>query len=159
MTAAPSLTPRGTTATGGKVRVLIVDDSVVIRHLLREALQIEMPQMDGLTVLRHIRKGYPRLRTVMFSTLTTRGAAATLEALSLGADDYVAKASNGGKLDESLASLRAELLPKIRQFFATAGLADGKAAPVRIPAAKRGMSQAARRDYRRFYRRPQCARQ
>jgi len=121
MTAAPSLTPRGTTATGGKVRVLIVDDSVVIRHLLREALQIEMPQMDGLTVLRHIRKGYPRLRTVMFSTLTTRGAAATLEALSLGADDYVAKASNGGKLDESLASLRAELLPKIRQFFATAG--------------------------------------
>jgi two-component system chemotaxis response regulator CheB len=145
-----TLAPRGATLTRGRVRVLIVDDSVVIRHLLREALEsdpfievvgaegngidalaripelkpdlvtldIEMPRMDGLETLRRIRRDYPKLRTVMFSTVTTRGAAATFEALSLGADDYVAKASNAGKLDESLVRLRAELLPKIRQFFA-----------------------------------------
>ena len=53
----------------------------------------------------------------MFSTLTERGGAATLEALSLGADDYVAKASNAGSLDRSMASLRGELIPKIKQFF------------------------------------------
>ena len=40
----------------------------------------------------------------MFSTLTERGAAITLEALALGADDYVTKASNEGSLDRSLAS-------------------------------------------------------
>ncbi len=142
---------RGTRASGGKIRVLIVDDSVVIRHLLRQALEedseidvvgaerhgvaalaaipllkpdvvtldIEMPEMDGLETLRHIRKRHPKLRTIMFSTLTTRGASKTFEALALGADDYVAKASNAGSLDLSLVSLRSELVPKIKQFFGT----------------------------------------
>jgi len=157
--------PRGTTEKTGKVRVLIVDDSVVIRHLLREALEsdpgievvgsegngqaalaaiplvkpdlvtldIEMPVLDGLEALKRIRKDHPRLRVVMFSTLTTRGAAATLEALSLGADDYVAKASNAGKLDESLGRLRSELLPKIRQFFTNPGRAGQPALPLLTP--------------------------
>jgi two-component system chemotaxis response regulator CheB len=53
----------------------------------------------------------------MFSTLTERGAAKTFEALSLGADDYVAKVSNEGSLDRSLNRLRDEMLPKIKQFF------------------------------------------
>ena len=35
----------------------------------------------------------------------------------MGADDYVAKASNAGSLGKSLASLRSELVPKIKQFF------------------------------------------
>jgi two-component system chemotaxis response regulator CheB len=76
-----------------------------------------MPEMDGLETLRHIRRDYPQLRVIMFSTLTDRGAAVTLEALSLGADDYVTKASNEGSLDRSMARLREELVPKIKQFF------------------------------------------
>jgi two-component system chemotaxis response regulator CheB len=40
----------------------------------------------------------------------------------LGADDYVAKASNGGSLDRSMARLREELVPKIKQFFHEATL-------------------------------------
>jgi two-component system chemotaxis response regulator CheB len=135
----------------GRIRVLIVDDSVVIRHLLRRVIQEdpelefvgaaasgltalaqiphlkpdvvtldnEMPEIDGIETLRRIRRQYPRLRTIMFSTLTTRGATSTFEALSSGADDYVAKASNAGSMDESLASVRAELVPKIKQFFMT----------------------------------------
>ena len=150
MTTAPYQTPRATVSRRGKIRVLVVDDSVVIRHLLRQALHedpdvevvgeegsgvgalkripevnpdvvtldIEMPEMDGLETLRQIRKRYPRLRIIMFSTLTTRGASSTFEALSLGADDYVAKTSNTGSLDRSLTSLRSELVPKIKQFFA-----------------------------------------
>jgi len=134
---------------GSKIRVLVVDDSIVIRHLLRQALQedpeievvgsegngvaalaripqvspdvvtldIEMPEMDGLQTLREIRKRHPRLRTIMFSSLTTRGAAATFEALSSGADDYVAKSPNVGALDQSLVALRGELVPKVKQFF------------------------------------------
>jgi two-component system, chemotaxis family, protein-glutamate methylesterase/glutaminase len=134
---------------GERIRVLVVDDSVVIRRLVTHALEedpvldvvgvaangvialqripqfnpdvltldIEMPEMDGMETLRRIRSEYPQLRVIMFSTLTERGAAVTLEALTLGADDYVAKASNEGSLDRSMARLREELIPKIKQFF------------------------------------------
>ena len=84
-------------------------------------LDIEMPEMDGLEMLRRVRRDYPQLRVIMFSTLTERGAAVTLEALTLGADDYVAKVSNEGSLDRSMARLREELIPKIKQFFHAAG--------------------------------------
>jgi len=134
---------------GERIRVLVVDDSVVIRRLVTHALEqdaalevvgaaangaialqripqlnpdvltldIEMPEMDGMETLRQVRREYPQLRVIMFSTLTERGAAVTLDALSLGADDYVTKASNEGSLDRSLARLREELVPKIHQFF------------------------------------------
>lgn len=137
---------------GRRIRVLVVDDSVVIRQLVTHAIEpdkeleivgvaangaiaiskipqlnpdvltldIEMPEMDGLETLRRIRKEHPKLRVVMFSTLTQRGAAITLDALALGADDYVTKVSNEGSLDRSLTRLREELIPKIKQFFALA---------------------------------------
>ncbi len=134
---------------GERVRVMVVDDSVVIRRLVTQALEqdpllevvgtasngaiglqripqlnpdvitldIEMPDMDGLEMLRRIRREYPKLRVIMFSTLTERGGAKTLEALTLGADDYVAKVSNEGSLDRSMIRLREEMIPKIKQFF------------------------------------------
>jgi two-component system, chemotaxis family, protein-glutamate methylesterase/glutaminase len=80
-------------------------------------LDIEMPRMDGLATLRQIRKQFPDVIVIMFSTLTDRGAAVTMEALALGAQDYVAKASNTGSLDRSLENLRGELIPKVKQFF------------------------------------------
>ena len=144
---------------GQKIRVLVVDDSVVIRRLVTHALEedplidvvgaasngvialqripqlnpdvltldIEMPEMDGLEVLRHVHQQYRQLRVIMFSTMTERGAAVTLEALSLGADDYVAKASNEGSLDRSMVRLREELLPKVKQFFLMPASVNGTA--------------------------------
>lgn len=154
---------------GQRIRVLIVDDSVVIRQLVTHALEpdsalevvgvaangsialakiaqlnpdavtldIEMPEMNGLETLRRIRQEHTHLRVIMFSTLTDRGASATLEALALGADDYVAKASNEGSLDRSLARLREELIPKIKQFFAV------QAASVPVPVPVRELPQTA----------------
>jgi two-component system chemotaxis response regulator CheB len=134
-----------------KVRVLVVDDSVVIRRLVADALgadphcevvgtaangkialakipqvnpdvvtmDVEMPEMDGLTTLAEIRKIYPRLPVIMCSTLTERAAAATLKALTLGASDYVTKPS-GENLVASLQQLREQLLAKVLAFGAPA---------------------------------------
>lgn len=142
--------PKGDAGSDRPIRVLVVDDSVVIRRLVTQALSeddsfevagvaangvialqkipqvepdvltldIEMPEMDGLETLRRVKDEFPKIKVVMFSTLTERGGRHTLEALSLGADDYVTKAANVGSLDTSLARLRGELSPKIKQFFA-----------------------------------------
>jgi two-component system chemotaxis response regulator CheB len=80
-------------------------------------LDIEMPEMDGLEMLRRLRREDRNTRVVMFSNVTRRGALATLEALALGADDYVTKPSGAASLDVSMANLRQQLIPKIRQFF------------------------------------------
>lgn len=141
-----------------KIRVLIVDDSTVIRRLLSEALvadpaieiagiaangkiallkipqvnpdiitlDMEMPEMDGLTTLIEIRKLYPKLPVIMFSTLSQRGAEATLDALAKGANDYVAKPANVGSVTAAIQSVQNELLPKIKQFctWTTPPIAD-----------------------------------
>ncbi len=153
---------------GDRIRVMVVDDSVVIRRLVTQALEqdpmievvgsapngaiglkripefnpdvltldIEMPDMNGLEMLKRIRKEAPHLRVIMFSTLTERGAAVTLEALALGADDYVTKVSNEGSLDKSLIRLKEEMIPKIKQFFNVAVTAPApRPSPVRAPLA------------------------
>jgi|SRR5579863_3835556 len=128
------------------IRLLLVDDSVVIRKLLSETLSadpalevvgtasdgrialakipaltpdlitldIEMPVMDGLETLAAVRKLYPRLPVIMFSVLTEHGAAATLDALSLGASDYATKPSNTGSPAVAIERIRSELIPKIK---------------------------------------------
>ncbi len=79
-------------------------------------LDIEMPEMDGLTTLQHIRRLYPRLPIIMFSTLTERGAVATLDALSLGASDYVTKPGMVADPAQSIASVRQQLIPRIKSL-------------------------------------------
>jgi two-component system chemotaxis response regulator CheB len=105
-----------------KIRVLVVDDSAVMRQLLTEilgsdpsievvgsaadpyiarekikqlnpdvlTLDVEMPRMDGLAFLRNLMRLRP-MPVVMCSSLTQQGAAVALDALALGAVDFVAK--------------------------------------------------------------------
>jgi two-component system, chemotaxis family, protein-glutamate methylesterase/glutaminase len=76
-------------------------------------LDIEMPEMDGLETLRHIRRDYPRLPVLMFSSLTHAGASATLDALSLGASDYVTKPANVGSVTAGMNAIREQMIPRI----------------------------------------------
>ena len=127
-----------------KIRVLVVDDSVVFRRLVSDELSrdpelevvgtaangrialaklgqlspdlvildIKMPEMDGLQTLKELRKTYPRLPVIMFSSLTERGAEATLDALALGASDYFTKPTDVGGLDDSLRVIREAADPR-----------------------------------------------
>ena len=105
-----------------KIKVLIVDDSALVRSLLTDILRsdpdievvgaasdahmarekikqlnpdvltldVEMPKMDGITFLKNLMRLRP-MPVVMVSSLTERGADVTLDALSLGAVDYLSK--------------------------------------------------------------------
>lgn len=156
------------------IRVLVVDDSALVRRLvssaLREApdlevvdvardgveavekvdelrpdavvLDIEMPRLDGLGALDAIRERHRRLPVIMFSTLTERGASATLEALSRGASDYVTKPSNTGQVADGIAAVRDQLVPRIRALVGmrslTPSVGGTAGAPrVRPPQARR----------------------
>jgi two-component system, chemotaxis family, protein-glutamate methylesterase/glutaminase len=150
------------------IRVLVVDDTVVVRRLVAEViggaegvevvgtaahgqlaldqipvckpdvitLDVEMPVMDGLTTLAEIRKRWPKLPVIMFSTLTSRGASATLDALALGANDYVTKPSALRDREAAMAAVRSSLVPLLK-LWGRVGAADARrageaaAAPVR----------------------------
>lgn len=91
-------------------------------------LDVEMPEMDGIETLVELRKTDPRLPVIMFSTLTERGAAITVEALMRGANDYVTKPANVGSVSAAMDQVRSELVPRI---LSLSGLqVPGASAPI-----------------------------
>jgi two-component system chemotaxis response regulator CheB len=79
-------------------------------------LDIEMEGMGGLQATAEIRKIYPKLPVIMYSTLRERGASATLEALSLRASDYATKPDQATNPTKARENIRAELIPKIKSL-------------------------------------------
>jgi len=77
-------------------------------------LDVEMPVMDGLVTMRNIHSRWPELPVLMFSSLTSDGAAVTLEALAAGATDYVVKPTGAGGAAQSRAVLHAEVIAKMK---------------------------------------------
>ena len=173
-----------------KIRVLIVDDSTVVRRFLSDAISkdpelevvgtasngaialqkivqlnpqvvtmdIEMPEMSGLEALAMLKRSHIALPVIMVSSLTERGAAATLEALSLGAADYVTKPSSmHAPGDEEKQAFLGDLLPKLKALGAPKpavgsvrpALPTGPRPAGRAPAAfeppRPGVAQVARR--------------
>ncbi len=85
-------------------------------------LDIDMPELDGIQTLTEIRSRFPDVRVIMVSNLTQRGASITVEALFLGASDYVTKATRTSSADEARKFLSDQLLPKARAILASPGV-------------------------------------
>jgi two-component system chemotaxis response regulator CheB len=126
-----------------KIRVLVVDDSALMRKLIPQALlhdpsievvgtamdgeiglkkiaelrphvvtlDLDMPRMDGIEMLREITRKH-RVPVIVVSSQTDRGATLSLKALALGAFDFVAKPQDAaaGRIDQ----IAAELAMKIK---------------------------------------------
>ena len=89
-------------------------------------LDINMPEMDGLTALSLIMAERP-VAVVMVSSLTTQGALATFEALNLGAVDYIAKPD--GTISLSIDRVSEELVAKVRVAAGARPKCKGTKAP------------------------------
>jgi two-component system chemotaxis response regulator CheB len=128
------------------VKVLIVDDSVFMRTVVRDmlakdtsieivgtasdgsealekiraldpdviSLDIEMPNMNGLDLLRELQKVQKRPRILMLSSLTSKDAETTREAIFLGADDFMLKPKNLPNIRE----IGLELISKVKHLAA-----------------------------------------
>ena len=138
-------------ALGRRIRVMIVDDAVVVRGLFgrwveaepdlevvaslrtgRDAvnqlervepdvvlLDVDMPELDGISALPLLLEKRPDLVVIMASTLTRRNAEISLRALSLGAADYIPKPASNRDVTGS-AEFRRELIEKVRHLGARA---------------------------------------
>lgn len=150
---------------GGPIRVMVVDDSAVIRGLVSRwldaepdlkvvmtapngaqalrlaqkadpeviVLDIEMPEMDGITALPELLKLVRGVRVLMSSTLTRSGAEISMKALTLGAADYLTKPSSTREAN-AVDAFREELITKARALGEAARRRAGFARPA--PAAQ-----------------------
>ncbi|MCX2725425.1 protein-glutamate methylesterase/protein-glutamine glutaminase [Roseibium salinum] len=141
----------GATPGSDPIKVMVVDDAVVIRGLLTRwlgedkslkvvsshrngklavediersnpdvvVLDIEMPEMDGMTALPLMLAKKRDLVVIMASTLTRRNAEISLKALSLGAADYVPKPESTSEVTTSI-DFRRELVEKVKALGARA---------------------------------------
>ena len=139
-----------------KIKVLIVDDSALMRKYLKEILEqdpeievidvarngreavekalelspdvitmdINMPEMDGLTAIQYIMLHRP-CPIIVISSLTQKGALTTFEALELGAVDYVAKPD--GTVSLKIKEVADEILQKVKAVVKSRGVSRLKA--------------------------------
>ena len=129
-----------------KIKVLIIDDSALIRSILKEVinsfpdmiaigaasnplqardmikslnpdvltLDVEMPEMDGLTFLEKLMRLRP-MPVLMISSLTEKGSEAALRALELGAVDFLAKPKLG--ISDGMKEYADDIAEKIRVAY------------------------------------------
>ena len=149
MSVALTSAPAPTSSKSDKLRVMVVDDSVVIRGMIARwigaepdmevaaslrtgldavnqlervnpdvaVLDIEMPDLDGISALPQLLAKKRDLIIIMASTLTRRNAEISFKALSLGASDYIPKPESTRET-AAAETFRHDLIQKIRHLGA-----------------------------------------
>jgi two-component system chemotaxis response regulator CheB len=160
MSVALTSAPAPTSARSDKLRVMVVDDSVVIRGMIARwigaesdmevaaslrtgldavnqlerinpdvaVLDIEMPDLDGISALPRLLAKKRDLIIIMASTLTRRNAEISFKALSLGASDYIPKPESTRETTAA-ETFRHDLIQKIRHLGAKVRRAAAPAGP------------------------------
>lgn len=130
-----------------KLRVMVVDDTILYRKVVSDVLStipdvevvgtansgkiaisrlpvlkpdfitldIEMPELNGIEVLKYLQKNMPEVGAVMLSTLTQEGSDMTIKALELGAFDFIPKPQTG-TLAENTKFVHDALVPIVKAF-------------------------------------------
>src|SRR5262249_8958791 len=156
-----------------KIRVLVVDDSALMRKLISKLLErdeeieviataidgyfalskvaqlkpdvvtldVDMPRMDGITALNEMVSKH-QIPVIMLSSLTTRGAALTMQALEKGAVDFICKPKSAAQVGE----MADELLSKVKGAVHSNVLALNSQAEGKAAIRKKIVSPAARRS-------------
>ena len=160
------------------IRVMLCDDSSVIRRMVRAALtadpqlevvyeavngqdaldhvgsvrpdvvilDVEMPVMDGIDAAYAIRSRSPTLPIIMFSSLTSQGAEATMDALAAGANDFAIKPSGTNNFQAAKEQVQKDLVAKIRILVGVPETArETLGVPASAPVVPRGERQPALR--------------
>lgn len=160
-----------------KLRVLVVDDTIVYRKAVSDiieeipgvelagvahngkialakiktlkpdllTLDIEMPVMNGLEVLAELKKSHPGVGAIMLSTLTAEGGEATLQALELGAFDFILKPQTSANLAAGKKEIKSLLQPILEAFSrskSTRGLVPNRTATAPARPALKKMGRA-----------------
>lgn len=146
------------------IRVMLVDDSAIIRGLIKRILEpeldievvasvsngelavkrlesggidviildIEMPVMDGLTALPKLMAIDPKIKIVMASTLTLQNAEISIEAMKMGAADYVPKPTSTAKIGGA-SEFRDSLVAKVKALGGARSLVASRTRPTTTP--------------------------
>src|SRR3954465_9914960 len=169
MSVALTKSPPPASTREAKLRVMVVDDSVVIRGLISRwvdaepdmevsaslrtgldavnqldrvkpdvaVLDIEMPELDGISALPRLLAKKRDLVVIMASTLTRRNAEISFKALSLGAADYIPKPQSTRE-PAAAEPFRHDLIQKIRHLGARRRRPLSSPSPPLAPTLERG---------------------
>src|SRR5215207_7931600 len=163
----PAFAPPRPSAPANRIRVLVADDSVVVRGLIARWLQesgievvgtvsngrlaiaaldrvapdivlldLDMPELDGMSALPRLLEKQPGLSVIVVSTLTQRNAAISLKCLSLGALDYLPKPATNREVTTSL-GFRQELVAKVEGLARPRRAAPARAGRAALPPHRR----------------------
>lgn len=103
------------TAPNGRIAIEKISNSMP--DLL--ILDMEMPEMDGIQTLREMKQRGLDCSTLVFSSISKKGAEITLEALNLGARDFITKPNSDSPSDgkNPVEKIRSLLIPKLEELF------------------------------------------